>query len=409
MKWIGSFLYVVAFVLLLEVIKRLILKGSASGTFFTGTIIICVQFLAVISFFLLLLFYKICSRYHVRRKWLLSFTGVISVFIATELILGSLLNHPQYIPSWLKWSFQFYYDSYDCRMIQFREDAAVYDPQLFYTLKPQSAFHYTNREFNTVFYTNSRGTRDDEASLQSPEIICLGDSYAMGWGVQQQETYAQYLERVSGMKVLNAAISSYGTVREMKLLKQFDTTRLKYVIIQYCGNDIQENESFIENQQALSISSRSYYDSIVAGHKLIVSYFPGKYSLLIGQVFLKHQLNKILPVFKLFFGREEPFGSDKSHAAAFLKVLYSANLNCKKVKVIVIVLDSYLHKHNSFLKAVERQAQLMPYKDYFKGNLFVVDGLTGLGQSDFFDLDLHIKAKAHEKIGQKLWDVIREK
>ena len=53
----------------------------------------------------------------------------------------------------------------------------------------------------------------------------LGDSHAMGWGVEQEEALPQVLARKSGRKVLNAAVSSYGTVREMLMLDRLDTSR----------------------------------------------------------------------------------------------------------------------------------------------------------------------------------------
>ena len=73
--------------------------------------------------------------------------------------------------------------------------------------------------------------RDDEESLKAPEVIVLGDSVAMGWGIEQNETMAQQIEAMAGLKVLNAGISSYGTVREMKLLNRLDLSRVKYLVI----------------------------------------------------------------------------------------------------------------------------------------------------------------------------------
>jgi lysophospholipase L1-like esterase len=408
MKWIGGFLYVIAFVLLLDVVKRIITGLHAAGSFYIATIIICTQFFFITGFMLFWCFYKICSKYNVRRKWIWSGTGVIVLFIICELIFASLLDHPQSIPSWLKRSCRFYYDGYDCRLIQYQESGSVYDPQLFYILKPNATFNYRNREFNTVFYTNSRGVRDDEASLQSPEIICLGDSYALGWGVQQQETYAQHLEKISGMKVLNAGISSYGTAREMTQLKRFDTAALKYVIIQYCGNDLDENLSF-KQHQSLSISSRPLFDSLVADQKLTGRYFPGKYSLLISQIFLKQQINKIFPVFSLPFRREELITDEKKHATAFLKVLSAAPVNFKRIKIIVLMLDSYTHKKNAFLSEVQKQLQQAPYRDRFEDNINVLDVAANLEENDYFELDLHIKATGHRKIADTLWKIISKK
>src|SRR5436309_11914338 len=92
-------------------------------------------------------------------------------------------------------------------LIQFSPDCAQYDPRLGYRLRPGRC-RFANREFATTYMINSRGLRDDETSLHEPTVIVLGDSYAMGWGVEQDETYPQVIERNLGVKVLNAAISS---------------------------------------------------------------------------------------------------------------------------------------------------------------------------------------------------------
>src|SRR5690606_35502099 len=98
------------------------------------------------------------------------------------------------------------------------------------------------REFSVVNSYNTLGLRDDEASLDHPSVVVLGDSYTMGWGVAQSEAYPQQLEALYGEKVLNAGVSSFGTAREMKLLKKINLPHVNTVIIQYHPNDFEENE-----------------------------------------------------------------------------------------------------------------------------------------------------------------------
>jgi len=40
-------------------------------------------------------------------------------------------------------------------------------------------------EFTNEVRVNHLGVRDDEASLVAPDVIVIGDSHAMGWGVDQ--------------------------------------------------------------------------------------------------------------------------------------------------------------------------------------------------------------------------------
>ena len=50
----------------------------------------------------------------------------------------------------------------------------------------------------------------------------LGDSYAMGWGVEQGESFPEILEAATGLRVLNAGVPSYGTPRELLMLERLD-------------------------------------------------------------------------------------------------------------------------------------------------------------------------------------------
>ena len=43
-------------------------------------------------------------------------------------------------------------------------------------------------------FINALIIQHDENSLDFPEIIFLGDSYAMGWGVEQEENFSSLLE-----------------------------------------------------------------------------------------------------------------------------------------------------------------------------------------------------------------------
>ena len=126
--------------------------------------------------------------------------------------------------------------------------------------------------------------RDEDALLDAPEVIVLGDSHAMGWGVGQEEALPQVLARKSGRRVLNAAVSSYGTARELLLLDRLDASRLRVLVVQYSDNDLPENRTFRENGNQLPIMSEAQYQNIVRHYASQRSYYPGKY---VYRLFLK--------------------------------------------------------------------------------------------------------------------------
>ena len=201
----------------------------------------------------------------------------------TEGIFELMLRYPSHVPrSMLEVLKEYYYEE-DQAFIQYLPDCSKYDDELTYTLRPGSC-RFIGREFDTVVNANSLGVRDDENSLHSPQIIFLGDSIAMGWGVNDEDTFAQRIEKGTGSTVLNLAVSSYGTVREFKIAQRVDITRLVTIIVQYSSNDFDENQKFFELGNTLPISSEKHYETSQREHLKQVGYYVGKHTTWI----LKH-------------------------------------------------------------------------------------------------------------------------
>jgi hypothetical protein len=115
-----------------------------------------------------------------------------------------------------------------------------FDDQLIY--KPKiGACQFNNAEFKTILNFSAEGRFTGEKPAGTG-IAVIGDSHAMGWGVQDEETFAALLQKMTGRPVYNLAVSSYGTVREvLRLEKSGLLDKVDTVIIQYCGNDLDEN------------------------------------------------------------------------------------------------------------------------------------------------------------------------
>ena len=123
-------------------------------------------------------------------------------------------------------------------------DCVEYDEDLIYVPK-KGKCKFSNAEFDTVLsFDEFRRLNliDDEVSENDKIVAVLGDSIAMGWGVEDDETFSYDLQKNLNKKVINLGVSSYGTLREIKRLKknkyynQVDT-----IIIQYHVNDYGEN------------------------------------------------------------------------------------------------------------------------------------------------------------------------
>lgn len=391
--YLGKTLWCAGLVIMIQVLKKYLDRLLPDTLFFHHYILTGLQLVILLWTIIILLF---PSKTLISKSLLL-----IGILALPELLFTYWLHHPSQIPNSFHNVFMRYSTQAENNIIQFNPQNSVYNDSLFYTLKPSSRFIFTNPEFTDSFYTNKMGLRDDDSSLLKPEIICLGDSYAMGWGVQQNETFAGLISSISHKKVLNAAISSYGTARELKNLYRLDTSNLEYIIIQYCRNDYEENKSFVENNYVLQISSRIKYNSIVNDHYWSKLWFPGKRFVTIAKFYAEKKTNPFL-----FPAKKPAMDSSVFHlhqaARCFTDILLHSAINFNKVKVFVVDLDQKELMNNDILDEVNRLMNTPAYKDHFNNNLIMVPVADLLTKEDYYILDPHIRPSGHRKIAERL-------
>ena len=333
--------------------------------------------------------------------FLIAFNLVVAIGLLEGLFVV-MLHSPRVVgasPRPVRRLVQQIYRHFNRTLVQFNPNCARYDPQVTYTLKPGTCT-FENLEFRDEFRINRLGLRDDGASLDAPEVIVLGDSHAMGWGVEQDETLVRVMARKSGMKVLNAAISSYATVREMTLLDRLDTSRLRVLIVQYSDNDLPENRAFRQSDGHLPITSETQYQKIVQHYASQGTYYPGKY--------VYRLLMKLLRL-------EEPepdqvtMGSatPAEEAELFLHALtHASRTRLDNVQVIVFEVNEQLRPPRPFIAALD-EAKRRADHPAFVQRLITVDTTRVLTPADFYILDDHMNARGHQGVGDALADLIR--
>lgn len=102
------------------------------------------------------------------------------------------------------------------------------DDRIIYELKPDLNVRFQRAQVRT----NSLGMRGPEYAIPKPadtyRIALLGDSFAFGWGVEEQESFGSVLERnlnrLGGghpkFEVLNLAVPGYSTFQEVALFEE---------------------------------------------------------------------------------------------------------------------------------------------------------------------------------------------
>ncbi|HYC29167.1 MAG TPA: GDSL-type esterase/lipase family protein [Chitinophagaceae bacterium] len=401
MRLLKKIAWIIALLIIVAVIKFILNRISPSSIIFSSNFLTSIQWFLFGGLICWLLLQSI-SRL-IRKKdfpfWLSWFIFLL-LMIAGEWRIYFLMQHADRVSKTTHDYLVRYYLMFERQLPEVRADCARYDPELTYTYKPGAACLQKNPEFSDSIYVNSAGLRDDEASLTKPEIICLGDSYTMGFGVEQQQVYPQLLEHTRGMKVLNAAISSYGTARETMLFKRLDTSALKYVIIQYCFNDIEENEAYLRNNYRLPVRKKAGYEQLVNAHKWATTYYPLKRVLTISRTFVR---DKIYTLFGIPVPtREESYDTAYVPAAAkaFLDIAAHSTINFSKVKLLVVDINRYPAFDHHFTEVAKQILDTAQYSQEFRNSIRFVD-ISQLNKPVYYyPLDNHMNRAGHEQLAK---------
>lgn len=313
-------------------------------------------------------------------------TVVMTVLLLEGLVAASFHNPGMpLLPSSLV---RYLHLRFDRNVIQVMPECAIYDPSLTYTLKPGRCV-FASREFSNTYDINSLGVRDDEASLSQPHTIMIGDSLTMGWGVDQHESFPAVFERLSGVRTLNAGVSSYGTVRELRMLERVDRSALKHIVIQYNDNDTLENQQLVERPPFKTLS-REQYDRTVQEQAGLLQYFPGKYAF-----------NVLVQLQSVVRGAGGPQAEaallpiDKQ-ADLFVGVVERSAVSLGQYRVVVAAVNK------AFVDAGRAAAarSSVPWVTQLEF-LHLGQAITGL-ENAYYTLDDHPRAVAHEAFGKLL-------
>jgi lysophospholipase L1-like esterase len=105
------------------------------------------------------------------------------------------------------------------------DERAVFNPyrpdgRLGFTLNPGARVRHTNRDFSVAVAVNALGLRGAERAVArrpgTARILLLGDSFAFGWGVEQEDTFGAWIERLLAargepVEIWSAAVPGWST------------------------------------------------------------------------------------------------------------------------------------------------------------------------------------------------------
>jgi len=382
----------IVIIVLLWVLRIFLDSASPASYIFHRRFLFSLQVLVIVW----LLIYMILYFFRLNNSWFARSLPIIIVMLVlgADVLFSYWMENPSHVPRFLKTSYKNYYGFFERKMIEY-EPCSVYDSAYGYKLYPGLSFAFGNVEYKNQYAVNSESLRDDESSMMGPLIICAGNSYTMGVGIDQNKTFSDIIEGLTNKPTLNTGYAGFGTVRELKKVAAADTSILEYLVIQYSKYDVYENAAFIQNNGVLQVNSDSAYKMSLATYRWRREYFPGKYAITIGLNFIKDMLKSMFKRNKYFLSRDEALS-----ARYFLQVIDRFNPG-GKAQILVTEVNDYNDLNSGFLPAIDSLLRTQQFT-HLQSRIKTVDVSDVLERSDYYIIDSHLRPTGQEKIAKKI-------
>ncbi|HVU34248.1 MAG TPA: hypothetical protein VHE61_12495 [Opitutaceae bacterium] len=292
---------------------------------------------------------------------------------------------------------------------QARSDCCDFDDRLAYVPKP-GVTRFRGPEFDTTIHITPRRLRAQlPAKPGAPLVVVAGDSYAFGWGEEDNETFSALLQSRYGYHTVNTAVPGYATPRELERLHRLGLlTHVDALIIQYCDNDAPENVEFLRNPADLGLANgaRGEWTSLREYHQQPVTYFNvvvdiARYVRQWGHgVGRMRALLTMLGVRKGHRGPVDPRAPDASGARMardFLAVL-DRYPELQHVPVLVTQMSYYGHVPG-FTDALRNLAKERPN---------IVPVAIRYSPSDYYRFDQHLTPAGHRRAAAALAATLKQ-
>lgn len=244
---------------------------------------------------------------------------------------------------------------------------------------------FENVEFSTTLNFTDEG-RDTGTKPPGTGIAVIGDSHAMGWGVNDQETFSSILQKLAKRPVYNLAVASYGTSREfIRLEKSGVLDKIDTVIVQYCNNDYHDNILFdSSSRKALHDKVFSQFEPAETTQLDRIGFIAQGYWLTLKAPFssLADKLRR-----KNFMRHYEPF----------INIVRKHSDSLQGKRIIVFYSNPFGQKYRNYPEGADKQVPNVTFVD------------LGLDWNDHFKLDGHLSPAGHRNVALRLFEFLQDK
>ncbi len=291
-------------------------------------------------------------------------------------------------------------------VFQYNTDNILFDEGRGYIIAPNLNTPYNNREFNTTVTTNKLGYRDDEISLNNPDVLILGDSYAWGWGVDENDGVEKLYEKQTGKKAINLSVPGYSSIQELLTLFAWERRgplQGKHIFLFFCFNDLPDNENtsfnafpyFVKSNNGIQLHTpdKEGFDKWqeATNNWMIKNSFASKDILSFYTIAaIKNMGNK--DVYKDY----QTTTNRLNGAEAFIYV--AENLAALQQQQQARITVIYIPTYNYYLTGEQDVSNKLAADVCNKLHLKFADLSTVLRKEDYYPLDKHWTADGHRKV-----------
>ena len=263
---------------------------------------------------------------------------------------------------------------------QSNDNCIEYDKELIYVPK-KSSCDFNNIEFKTTLSFDNYGRYSDHPiNYNNNAVVVLGDSHAMGWGVNDQDTFSAILEEKINRPVYNLAVAGYGTPRELiRLEKSNLINEAETIIIQYCYNDYGENKDFVINTDD---QAKEKFD--IVGKSKPMSFWK--------KLRKSFRYSLTIPI-DIITNKNQLIDFD-NHLDLFESKLLESNI-LKDKNIIIFYVNGYDMKFLNFPRGKSKKFNNLNYYDF------------DIGEKYTFQIDGHLNEKGHNYIAEELYKILK--
>lgn len=380
-------------VLVVQAAKWMLDSYSPESRFFHQEFLWALQVLVAAWFVLT----SILSVFKKGNSWFARFLPVIMVLviIVVDIWFSHLLTHPAKISNSMLPAFRRYYEQFEKKDLRY-EPCTTHDSLTGHRFVRDVGFAFGNIEYRNEYRVNSESLRDSEGDLFGPEIICAGNTFTFGCGVEADQTFTSLFAADTEKKVLNMGVANRGTVNQLRWLNNVDTSVLEYLVVQYSLRDAEYNSQYLQGDS--SVLSQETFDMLRKQYNWRREYFPGKYAMIV-----------LTDIVQSWFTNKNTVVSDAEqtlYAEQLVQVLSKLIPNTR-YKVMLVHVDERGSMDTGIMKKVDGVLRSTRYSAVLP-QVTVLNTSGVLQDADYYKLDTYLKPSGHEKISRVLWDAFVE-